>query len=63
MSLVLQDKCNIEIFLSPVRLYTGNPQRGTLANSEDPGEVPQRHFIWVFSVCLKIKQSSGTGVH
>ena len=37
---------------------------GTLANSEDPDEMQYMlHIIWACTVCLDLKQPSGTEIH
>ena len=40
-------------FININPMCTGNPKRGSLANSEDPGAMPQMlHFIRACNVCL-----------
>ena len=50
------------IYLNP--LYTGNPLRGTLANSEDPDEMQHYAAFHQGLHCLqRLKQPLGTQIH
>ena len=48
---------------SLIPLYTGNPQTGTLANSDDPDEMQDNAaFHQGLHYLLRLKQPSGTDI-
>ena len=60
---IIQSKCSMhKVTFNP--LYTGNPLKGTLINSEDPDEMPHIAAFHLGLHCLfRKKQSSGTQIH